>query len=36
MVRIIKAYRDGLEYGCAEFKDRVYKAHRRIEDSAKW
>ena len=30
--RILEAYRDGLKYGCAEFKDRVYIAHRRIEE----
>ena len=35
-VRIIGARRDGLRYGCEELKDRVYKAHRRIESSAKW
>ena len=33
-VRTIEAYRDGLKYGC-EFKDGVYKAHRRIEDRSK-
>ena len=31
-VRIIEAYRDGLKYSYAEFKDRVYIAHRRIEE----
>ena len=32
-MRILEAYRDGLQYGCEEFK---YKAHRRIEDKSKW
>ena len=35
-VRILEAYRGGLQYGCEEFKDRVYKAHRRIEGRSKW
>jgi hypothetical protein len=35
-MRILEAYRDGLQYGCEEFKNRVYKAHRRIEDKSKW
>ena len=35
-MRIIEAYRDGLQYGCEEFKNRVYKAHRRIVDKSKW
>ena len=35
-MRIIEAYRDGLQYGCEEFKNRVYKAHRRVEDKSKW
>ena len=35
-MRILKAYRDGLQYGCAELKNRVYKSHRRIEDKSKW
>ena len=34
-MRIIEAYRDGLQYGCEEFKNRIYKAHRRIEDKSK-
>jgi hypothetical protein len=34
--RTIGAYRDGLMYGCKEFKYRVYEAHRRIEDKTKW
>ena len=35
-VRIIEAYRDGPKYCCEEFKNRVYRAHRMIGDSAKW
>ena len=35
-MRILEAYRDGLQYGCEECKNRVYKAHRRIEDKSKW
>ena len=35
-VRDIEACRGGLKYGCAGFNDRVYKAHRRIDDSTKW
>ena len=31
----IEPYRDGLQYGCEEFKNRVYKAHCRIEDKSK-
>jgi len=27
--RTIQAYRDGCQYGTTEFKDRVYKSHRR-------
>ena len=35
-MRITEAYRDGLQYVCEEFKNRVYKAHHRIEDKSKW
>ena len=35
-MRILEAYRDGLQYGWEEFKDRVYKAHCRIGDKSKW
>ena len=35
-MRITEAYRDGLQYGCEEFQNRVYKAHRRIEGKSKW
>ena len=35
-MRILEAYRDGLQYGCKDFKNRVYKAHRRIEGKSKW
>ena len=34
--RIIEAYRDGIQSGCEEFKNRVGKAHHRIEDKVKW
>ena len=26
-MRILEAYRDVIQYGCAEFKNRVYKSH---------
>ena len=35
-MRILEAYRDGLQDGCEEFKDRVYKSHRGIEGKSKW
>ena len=35
-LRIIEAYRDGLKYDFEKFKNRVHRAHRRIEDSIKW
>ena len=34
--RIIDAYQAGANYGTADFKNRVYKSHRRIEDKSKW
>ena len=30
-VRVIEAYRDELKYGCEEFKNGEYRAHRTIE-----
>ncbi|RPA99707.1 hypothetical protein L873DRAFT_1767021 [Choiromyces venosus 120613-1] len=35
-MRILDAYRSGLHYGTAEFRERVYKSHRRVEDKTKW
>jgi len=35
-LRVIDAYSAGIQYGTAEFKDTVYKTHRRIEDKSKW
>jgi len=35
-MRIVEAYRVGLHYGTAEFRERVYKSHRRVEDKSKW
>ena len=34
--RIIDAYQAGANYGTADFKNRVYKSHRRIEYKSKW
>ena len=34
-MRILEAYRDGLQYGCEELKNRVCGACRRIEDKPK-
>jgi len=34
--RIVKAYRDNVTYGTEEFKGRVQKTHRRLEDRTKW
>ena len=34
-MRILEAYRDGLQYGSEEFKNRVCGACRRIEDKPK-
>lgn len=34
--RIIDAYKAGVQYGTEDFKNRVYKSHRRIEDKSKW
>ena len=33
-MRILEAYQDGVQYRCKEFKNRVYRAHRRIEDKS--
>jgi transposase len=34
--RAIDTYQEGIAYGTEEFKNRVYKSHRRIEDKRKW
>jgi hypothetical protein len=34
--RIIDAYQAGVNYGTADFKNRVCKSHRQIEDKSKW
>ena len=34
--RILEAYRDGIQYGCENLKNRVYKSHRRKEDRSTW
>lgn len=34
--RIIDTYQAGVTYGTEDFKNRVYKSHRRIEDKSKW
>jgi hypothetical protein len=36
--RILEAYRDGIQYGCEKFKNRVYiiTPYRRIEDRSTW
>lgn len=35
-MRILDAYANGLSYGTAEFRKRVYKAHRQVADKTKW
>lgn len=35
-LRIMDAYKAGMSYGTAEFRNRVYKSHRRVEDRDKW
>lgn len=35
-LRTIDAYKGGAQYGTEDFKNRVYKLHRRVEDRSKW
>ena len=35
-LRAIDAYSAGVQYGTEEFKQKVYKSHRQIEDRSKW
>ena len=35
-MHILEAYRGGIQYGCENLKNRVYKSHRRIEDRSTW
>ena len=35
-LRAINAYSAGVQYGAEEFKQKVYKSHRQIEDRSKW
>lgn len=35
-MRIMDAYKANLSYGTKEFRDRVYRSHRRVEDRDKW
>lgn len=35
-VRIIEAYADDIRYETTEFRDRVYRSHRRLEDKTRW
>jgi hypothetical protein len=35
-LRAIDAYSAGIQHGTAEFKNTVYKSHRKIENKSKW
>lgn len=35
-IRALDAYSDGFTYGTSEFKERIYKTHRQVEDKTKW
>ena len=35
-LRDIDAYSAGTQYGVGEFKQIVYKSHRKVEDKSKW
>ena len=35
-IRTMDAYREDVRYGTKEFRDRVYKSHRRVDDRDKW
>ena len=35
-LRAIDAYSAGVQYGTEEFKQKVYKSHRQVEDRSKW
>ena len=36
VLRTIDAYKAAIIYGTEEFKNRVYRSHRRVEDKSKW
>ena len=35
-MRAIDAYSAGVQYGTEEFKQKVYKSYRQVEDRSKW